>query len=438
MSQETMYPPQANSPGTELAQAITADAVELTVQDGDVLLDAPNTVTIGSDETAETILYGKKEGNVLSEITRAWDGTAAKAWTTGSKVARYLNAQDISAIQHNIRDLNEQVSDLPEQVQEIKDEVNNLDWQKYPLTDNDGTSFMQKDIDVNTLLQAGQYVVESPINGPTPPNTSSDIWYVDVTVSKNDVFVTQMFRNYFTNALFLRNKKNGEWREYSRDLVNTNQATSTKNYDFYVDGTNGSDSNNGLTLATAFKTIAKPLSILRTFAVLNHGFTIRIAAGTYNEAIIISNLNGNGNISIQYVESKDAVQDKINITNVSLVNCHIPITFNAITATINNNGQAFYIYRCSEVTFNNCYTTKGAGIGFYIHNSSVVISSGVISNTTSYAVYAIYLSTVTIISANGTANNIGIYAAHSVFVAKNNVSISATTSEQYAGGAMIR
>lgn len=114
MSQETMYPPQANSPGTELAQAITADATELTVQDGDVLLPAPNTVTIGSDETAETILYGKKEGNVLSEITRAWDGTAAKAWTIGSKVARYLNAQDISALQSNIKDLDSSVGDLAE------------------------------------------------------------------------------------------------------------------------------------------------------------------------------------------------------------------------------------------------------------------------------------------------------------------------------------
>lgn len=121
MSQETMYPPQANSPGTELAQAITADATELIVQDGDVLLEAPNTVTIGSDETAETILYGKKEGNVLSEITRAWDGTAAKAWTTGSKVARYLNAQDISALQSNIKDLDSRVGDLTELQTTAKD-----------------------------------------------------------------------------------------------------------------------------------------------------------------------------------------------------------------------------------------------------------------------------------------------------------------------------
>ncbi|GGH17372.1 hypothetical protein [Paenibacillus segetis] len=112
MAQSVMYPPQSNSPGTELALEITSTSTTITVIDGTALPAAPNTVTLGTDDTAETIVYGSKDGNTLSDIVRGFDSTVAKGWSVGTKIARYLNAQDISALQHNINDLNDQLSDI--------------------------------------------------------------------------------------------------------------------------------------------------------------------------------------------------------------------------------------------------------------------------------------------------------------------------------------
>ncbi|WP_438432338.1 hypothetical protein [Gorillibacterium sp. sgz500922] len=94
-----LYPAVANSPQTELTAAIPAAATTITVLDASKLPDGPNLATIGVDETAETILYTAKSGNTLSGVTRGFDGTTAKAWQTGTKIARYLTAYDINALQ---------------------------------------------------------------------------------------------------------------------------------------------------------------------------------------------------------------------------------------------------------------------------------------------------------------------------------------------------
>jgi parallel beta-helix repeat protein len=58
----------------------------------------------------------------------------------------------------------------------------------------------------------------------------------------------------------------------------------------YVDGTNGSDSNNGLTASTAWKTIQKAVSNVQP------GDTIIIRAGTYSENIVVSKTGTAGNV----------------------------------------------------------------------------------------------------------------------------------------------
>ena len=103
----TMYPAQANSPETSLSGALTAAGTTVNVVDGSVLPEAPNLLTIGADgSTAETVLMTAKNGNVLT-VTRAQNGTTARAWSAGDGIARYFTAADQTAMQENIKKLNE-------------------------------------------------------------------------------------------------------------------------------------------------------------------------------------------------------------------------------------------------------------------------------------------------------------------------------------------
>ena len=103
----TMYPAQANSPETSLSGALTAAGTTVNVVDGSVLPEAPNLLTIGADgSTAETVLMTAKNGNVLT-VTRAQNGTTARAWSAGGVIARYFTAADQTAMQENIKKLNE-------------------------------------------------------------------------------------------------------------------------------------------------------------------------------------------------------------------------------------------------------------------------------------------------------------------------------------------
>ena len=102
-----MYPAQANSPETSLSGALTAAGTTVNVVDGSVLPEAPNLLTIGADgSTAETVLMTAKSGNVLT-VTRAQNGTTARAWSASDVIARYFTAADQTAMQENIKKLNE-------------------------------------------------------------------------------------------------------------------------------------------------------------------------------------------------------------------------------------------------------------------------------------------------------------------------------------------
>ena len=102
-----MYPAQANSLETSLSGALTAAGTTVNVVDGSVLPDAPNLLTIGADgSTAETVLMTAKSGNVLT-VTRGQNGTTARAWSAGDVIARYFTAADQTAMQENIKKLNE-------------------------------------------------------------------------------------------------------------------------------------------------------------------------------------------------------------------------------------------------------------------------------------------------------------------------------------------
>ncbi len=100
----TLYPAQVNSPLTFITSTINSTQTTITVNDGSKLPPAPNLVTIGTGEDAETILYTGKSGNTLSGVTRGFEGTA-KAWGTNTAIARVFTAYDYNAMKENLESL---------------------------------------------------------------------------------------------------------------------------------------------------------------------------------------------------------------------------------------------------------------------------------------------------------------------------------------------
>jgi hypothetical protein len=104
LTQLVMYPGLANSPQTELSAAINNTVVTISLVDASKVPAAPNLVTIGTDETAETILYTGISGNNLTGVTRGVEGTA-KSWSIGAKVSRNFTNRDYATLKGNVEDL---------------------------------------------------------------------------------------------------------------------------------------------------------------------------------------------------------------------------------------------------------------------------------------------------------------------------------------------
>jgi hypothetical protein len=134
MTLEPMFAGIANSPATELTQDINATDATFEVSDGNVFPAPPNLAVIGTDENAETILYGAKSGNVLSSITRGVQG-AARAWHTGDTIARNWTEKDHAALRANITSLNSGKLEAPLDWGVISNTPNSAKPSGYGITD---------------------------------------------------------------------------------------------------------------------------------------------------------------------------------------------------------------------------------------------------------------------------------------------------------------
>lgn len=98
-----MYKGIPFSPQVALADGIGAGDTTIPVTDISAFPDAPNLATIGTDEDGETILYTAKTTDSLSGCTRGVEGTA-KAWPSGTTIARNFTNKDFDALQKNIQE----------------------------------------------------------------------------------------------------------------------------------------------------------------------------------------------------------------------------------------------------------------------------------------------------------------------------------------------
>ena len=104
---ETMYKGIPFSPQVALADGIGAGDTTIPVTDISAFPDAPNLATIGTDEDGETILYTAKTTDSLSGCTRGVEGMA-KAWPSGTTIARNFTNKDFDALQKNVQEAKSQ------------------------------------------------------------------------------------------------------------------------------------------------------------------------------------------------------------------------------------------------------------------------------------------------------------------------------------------
>lgn len=105
MALKEMYAAVHNSVPTQLVNAVTATATSFAVEDGSVLPDAPNVLTISVEDTAELVWYGAKDDGAVSSCVRGFGGTQAQIWPETTPVYRAYTAVDHQGFIDNIEDL---------------------------------------------------------------------------------------------------------------------------------------------------------------------------------------------------------------------------------------------------------------------------------------------------------------------------------------------
>ena len=249
-----MYPAMPNSPKTELAANIAADATTITVVDATKLPAAPNTLTILSGDTSETISYTTVSGNNLNGCVRGLNGTA-KAWTAGVKVARTYTAYDHDTFIAQIKELSEkttaastqkagivQLSDalsstdtskaatanavkktgdaVTQALTDAKKYVDDKSWQKAKLTADNGEANTRNGVSMNTLNATGIY---SGNNFTDTPDGSNGVFTVVVMLGPTgqDYVIQTAYKFSSDNgySLFIRTRRDGGWYPWSKDLT---------------------------------------------------------------------------------------------------------------------------------------------------------------------------------------------------------------------------
>lgn len=100
-----------NSPITTITSDIAANAVSIPVTDITAFPAAPNIATIGTDDDSELILYTSISGTSLAGCTRGYNGTTAKAWSSGAEIYRAFTEYDYEALKDNIEDHERRMTD---------------------------------------------------------------------------------------------------------------------------------------------------------------------------------------------------------------------------------------------------------------------------------------------------------------------------------------
>ena len=205
-------------------------------------------------------------------------------------------------------------------------------------------------------------------------------------------------------------KHNGSWENVKTGIV------------YYVNASTGSDSNNGTSSTTPFKTITKAVSACRP---VTAACKIYIAAGSYSEDVTIQNAN---------------------IILTSQGNVVLNGSWLIVRAYVELNGSAFSFMNQLLIYNNSCVLDTGltslvittsSGSSLVVYASKFfVLSSVTIQNTSAYCVEVCYEAEVYL----GTPvlyGNLGIFAYNGGIVSCNSIDGTVTTQKITSNGGRI-
>lgn len=221
----------------------------------------------------------------------------------------------------------------------------------------------------------------------------------------------------------------------------------TADITYYVSVT-GSDSNDGLTGGTAFKTIQYAIDLLPQ--VINHTVIINVASGTYGGGLTIPGFDGKGTLSINGGTTLANSINYIISNSIKIDSCTINITLNGFkllaTTTLDtiltiSNCTMFNIKYCSFDGALRNSLVGNIGVGVSFSKGSILNSSFNNFSSSSYG-YVIYSSVgAEVLTRNnvGSNNSTVFYAlAGGVITKYDAVQPSGTIAETVANGGVIR
>ena len=209
----------------------------------------------------------------------------------------------------------------------------------------------------------------------TSSNATSYSWdFGDGSSASTDINPSHTYATTGTYTVTLTASNNCGTDTYATDITITGPSSL-----FYVDA-GGSDSNDGLTTATAFATLAKAIEMTTN----NLGTTINIAAGTYTEKDITISKNdititGAGSASTIFDGDADGRFLIIDANNIVLNN--LTLKEYGYLGELTSSGSVIYLTSgtgviFNEIVFDSNVSTTGSG-GPYVYGGTIYISNGV-------------------------------------------------------------
>jgi len=206
---------------------------------------------------------------------------------------------------------------------------------------------------------------------------------------------------------------------------------------YYVDPA-GSDTNDGLSTTTPFKTVAKALSVIPKMINFGHKMEIYTKSGsTFAEAVTVAGFYGAGSLLIRgsYTTSGSAT-----ISSLLITGCFCTVTVSNFSATSLFPGRNYVCYlEVSASIFIEKLTLISSVSNQFIaaYCNFAQIFDCTISNSTQTAISSVGSRLLSISNA-GSSNGFGIRASSGGVIAKSGTQPAGTTAEIQSQGGVIR
>lgn len=192
--------------------------------------------------------------------------------------------------------------------------------------------------------------------------------------------------------------------------VNAKVNHSLADATYYVNASTGSDTNDGLSAEKALKTIGA--AIAKVPQVLNHGYIINVASGTYMEDIQVRGLSGSGTLDIM---GDNTTPTNVKVSSFSYFQCTCGLSLQGMQLT-RTSDAGLHAERVLDIYIPNIICTDSSihpGVRCYM--STVRLINPIISNR-GYAIDANYGANVQIQNGSGTGNTFGMSALNGATV----------------------